>query len=539
MKKVVHRLVLVVGMMLVLAIVGALTAIAAEEVHIRTDVEIAGDLGLLIGDGDGLTDEYLAKSTTRLQAAIMFLRLKGLQDEAFAFTGTDNFADAELVGAANQAVLAYLKAQQELGWAGVGENKFDPSSTVTAQQFYKVILEALGYKTGTDFEYKDTISFAASKGLTKVAANGEFVNADIATATVEALKATIMGSDQTLADRLVDEKVIEASDASVVSDARVDVAMSSSLGSYLADGEGMTLYYFTKDAADVNSCTGNCLVNWPIFYSENLQIGASLNETDFGVLVRADGSKQLTYKSWPLYYYVKDLKAGDTLGENVGTVWFVIDPDKDYGATSLAPRVEIEISDTLGNYLVDGEGMTLYYFTKDAADINSCTGNCLVNWPIFYSENLQIGEGLNEADFGQFVRADGSKQLTYKSWPLYYYVKDLKAGDTLGENVGTVWFVIDPADDNGTTSLAATKTYQIEMKNYAFSSPTLTIEVGSSVTFTNMDTAAHNAVAVDGSFETVLLNNGESATVTFDKVGVYDYYCEPHKSHMTAQIIVK
>jgi len=421
MKKVVHRLVLVVGMMLVLAIVGALTAIAAEEVHIRTDVEIAGDLGLLIGDGDGLTDEYLAKSTTRLQAAIMFLRLKGLQDEAFAFTGTDNFADAELVGAANQAVLAYLKAQQELGWAGVGENKFDPSSTVTAQQFYKVILEALGYKTGTDFEYKDTISFAASKGLTKVAANGEFVNADIATATVEALKATIMGSDQTLADRLVDEKVIEASDASVVSDARVDVAMSSSLGSYLADGEGMTLYYFTKDAAD----------------------------------------------------------------------------------------------------------------------INSCTGNCLVNWPIFYSENLQIGEGLNEADFGQFVRADGSKQLTYKSWPLYYYVKDLKAGDTLGENVGTVWFVIDPADDNGTTSLAATKTYQIEMKNYAFSSPTLTIEVGSSVTFTNMDTAAHNAVAVDGSFETVLLNNGESATVTFDKVGVYDYYCEPHKSHMTAQIIVK
>lgn len=417
------RVVFVVSILFVLALVGALTAFAAEEVHIRTDVEIAGDLGLLIGDGDGLTAEYLAKSTTRLQAAVMFLRLKGLQDEALAFKGTDNFADAGLVGKNNQAILAYLNAKQELGWAGVGGGKFDPSSTVTAQQFYKVILEALGYKAGTDFEYKDTISFAASKGLTKVADHGEFVNADIATATVEALKANVMGSEETLAQLLVGEKVITTSQASVVSEARVDVAMNA----------------------------------------------------------------------------------------------------------------------TLGNYLVDSKGLTLYYFTKDAADVNSCTGKCIENWPIFYSEDLQIGSGLDKADFGVFVRADGTKQLTYKSWPLYYFVKDLKAGDTLGQNVGTVWFVIDPAVDYGKTSLAAAaETYQISMKNYAFSSATLTIEVGSSVTFTNMDDGVeHNAVAVDGSFATDLLGTGESATVKFDKAGVYDYYCLPHKSYMTAQIIVK
>jgi predicted lipoprotein with Yx(FWY)xxD motif len=420
-KKALYRLTLAVSILLVLAFAGAWTAIAAEEVQIRTDVEIAGDLGLLIGDGNGLTAEYLAKSTTRLQAAIMFLRLKGLQDEAFAFKGTDNFADAKMVNQTNQAVLAYLKAEQELGWAGVGGGNFDPSSTVTAQQFYKVILEALGYKTETDFEYKDTISFAASKGLTKVAANEEFVNADIATATVEALKAKVMGNEQTLADLLVEQKVIAASETSVVSDARVDIAMSTSLGSYL----------------------------------------------------------------------------------------------------------------------VDGKGLTLYYFTKDATDVNSCTDKCITNWPIFYSEDLQIDSGLKKADFGAFVRADGAKQLTYKGWPLYYYVKDLKAGDTVGQNVGTVWFVIDPAADNGATSLAPAKTYQIEMKNYAFSSPTLTIEVGSSVTFTNMDTVEHNALAVDGSFATPLLKNGESATVKFDKAGVYDYYCKPHEDHMRAQIIVK
>src|SRR5690554_3006448 len=79
-KLAVMKLMFGIGVILVFALVGALTAFAADEVPARTDVEIAGELGLLIGDGNGLTDEYLAKPTTRLQAAIMFLRLKGLED---------------------------------------------------------------------------------------------------------------------------------------------------------------------------------------------------------------------------------------------------------------------------------------------------------------------------------------------------------------------------------------------------------------------------------------------------------------------------
>src|SRR5690554_884387 len=114
-KATIKRLVFVVSAMFVLMLVGGMSAFAADEVHIRTDVEIAGYLALLIRDGDGLTADYLAKSTTRYQAAVMFLRLKGLQDEAFAFSGTNNFADASLVSTKNQAVLAYLLANQELG----------------------------------------------------------------------------------------------------------------------------------------------------------------------------------------------------------------------------------------------------------------------------------------------------------------------------------------------------------------------------------------------------------------------------------------
>jgi alpha-glucoside transport system substrate-binding protein len=37
-------------------------------------------------------------------------------------------------------------------------------------------------------------------------------------------------------------------------------------------------------------------------------------------------------------------------------------------------------------------------------------------------------------------------QTTYKGWPLYYFVNDQAAGDTLGQGVNNVWFVIDPAN---------------------------------------------------------------------------------------------
>jgi predicted lipoprotein with Yx(FWY)xxD motif len=52
---------------------------------------------------------------------------------------------------------------------------------------------------------------------------------------------------------------------------------------------------------------------------------------------------------------------------------------------------------------------------------------------------------LNPADFGTIKRDDGTLQATYKGFPLYYWVKDLKRGDTTGQDVGKVWYVIDPA----------------------------------------------------------------------------------------------
>ena len=42
-----------------------------------------------------------------------------------------------------------------------------------------------------------------------------------------------------------------------------------------------------------------------------------------GTITRDDGYVQVTYNKMPLYYWFKDVKPGDTNGQNVGKVWFV------------------------------------------------------------------------------------------------------------------------------------------------------------------------------------------------------------------------
>jgi len=178
-----------------------------------SDAEICEILGMLKGSGEGVTEEYLASATERNQAAIMFLRLLGLEEEALAFDGEDNFDDAEELGwAGGRAILAYLKANPELGWIGDGGN-FKPRENIDAKSYYKVMLEALGYKQGVDFEWSEVLDFAAEKGLAAIADVDELTNADIATATVEALSATVKDEDITLIEKLIEDGIVSLDDA--------------------------------------------------------------------------------------------------------------------------------------------------------------------------------------------------------------------------------------------------------------------------------------------------------------------------------------
>jgi len=78
----------------------------------------------------------------------------------------------------------------------------------------------------------------------------------------------------------------------------------------------------------------------------------------------------------------------------------------------------------------------------------------------------------------------------------------------------------------------------VTIADFAFAPANLEISVGTTVTFTNNDGAAHTATADDGSFDTGTIDGGGgTATVTFDTPGTYTYHCAFHPG-MTATITV-
>ena len=101
-------------------------------------------------------------------------------------------------------------------------------------------------------------------------------------------------------------------------------------------------------------------------------------------------------------------------------------------------------NETVGPYLADSEGMTLYYFTNDEANTSNCSGDCLVNWPAFTAQDFEVPEGFDEKDFGTITREDnGEEQVTFKGYPLYYFINDEQQGDVNGEGLNNAWYIVN------------------------------------------------------------------------------------------------
>ncbi|OGO78909.1 MAG: hypothetical protein A2Y23_00180 [Clostridiales bacterium GWB2_37_7] len=203
-------------LVLVLLIPTTATVFAAGEISAEAKASVT--LGMLKGTTGTVDAAYTESVPTRLQVAIIFLRLKELEAEALAFSGTTNFKDRDEVNwSGGRVVMAYLKAHPELGWIG-SNGYFNPNSPMSAQAYYKVLLESLGYTQGAngtvgDFTWDNTLQFAATKGMKKAASATLFRVNDMAVATLEALKANLKGNAKTLAEDLVEKGKIEKSAA--------------------------------------------------------------------------------------------------------------------------------------------------------------------------------------------------------------------------------------------------------------------------------------------------------------------------------------
>jgi plastocyanin len=85
---------------------------------------------------------------------------------------------------------------------------------------------------------------------------------------------------------------------------------------------------------------------------------------------------------------------------------------------------------------------------------------------------------------------------------------------------------------------ARAASHTILISDFTFAPATLTVTVGDTVTWTNMDPVIHTATANSGAFDTGDLAQGESGSITFTEAGTFSYICTPHPS-MTGTIVVQ
>lgn len=239
--------------------------------------------------------------------------------------------------------------------------------------------------------------------------------------------------------------------------ARIQLKSSATLGNYLTDAEGNTLYYFSNDTKGQNTCTGECATAWPIFFEAGLtsdMLGEGLSIDGFSSVTSASG-QQTTYKGWPLYYYapggVREA-ANQTTGEAVGGIWFVAKPDYTImiansqlvGQDGKSYKGDYTEGTENVKYFVNAEGRTLYYFVDDKKNDNNFTNGDATHdavWPIYPVTAIEgVASTLDKTLFGT-IDVSGQKQVTYKGWPLYYFGSDTARGDNKGVSVPTpgIW----------------------------------------------------------------------------------------------------
>ena len=259
----------------------------------------------------------------------------------------------------------------------------------------------------------------------------------------------------------------------------VRVGRANGMYTFLVDGQGMTLYINRKDipgggdsAPVLWGCTSGCAANWPAYAPSGAAPGSPLVAGPgvtgmLGVFTRPDGTQQVTYDGWPLYHFAGDKAPGDLNGDGVGNLWavapltmtspglsgYAVPPSGGLipltgGALPTAtnsPAIVIGGNPLLGDFLVDSRNMTLYIFHRDYPGYpgaSHCFDECAANWPPFTVEGPPVAEAGLTGLVEVITRPDGTQQVTYNGWPLYYFSGDVKPGDANGDGVNNLWFVI-------------------------------------------------------------------------------------------------
>lgn len=121
-------------------------------------------------------------------------------------------------------------------------------------------------------------------------------------------------------------------DTMTAGQATVAIAQNASLGAYLVDADGRSLYLFLADSPGISTCYDACAEAWPPYLAPQgtTMVGDPAVQADLlGTLERRDGGTQVTYGGWPLYYYVEDQGPGEITGQDIedfGAEWYLVSP---------------------------------------------------------------------------------------------------------------------------------------------------------------------------------------------------------------------
>ena len=101
---------------------------------------------------------------------------------------------------------------------------------------------------------------------------------------------------------------------------------------------------------------------------------------------------------------------------------------------------------SLGTVVVDGKGMTAYYFLKDTkgSGASACSGDCAAAWPAITTENATPTVTGVTGEVGTITGTDGKLQVTIDGRPIYTFAQDKAPGDVNGQGLNSVWYVIAP-----------------------------------------------------------------------------------------------
>jgi len=105
---------------------------------------------------------------------------------------------------------------------------------------------------------------------------------------------------------------------------------TSSLGTFLVDGNGRALYLWDADHGSKSTCSGACAQAWPPLTTTGTpKASGAVKASLLGTTKRAGGSREITYAGHPLYYFAGDTQPGQTTGQGsngFGAPWWVVTP---------------------------------------------------------------------------------------------------------------------------------------------------------------------------------------------------------------------